>query len=187
MPISSSIFRWWDTFLCHLVMAKRGSIVLGHAFEKDVFILRLHYKLLFSSKSPSKLQTKAVCNIISSWSHAWRSLELWQWYKDLPILPIVSSCVLFWRRTEIYENIFCAFAYFFNAIIWWGLGHLNLLLVMVINFDKEETRESSWDRLKLSPHTVILEVGGVIDDHYASLTSKEYSMCFSPDGHLSRY
>ena len=47
-------------------MAKRGSIVLGHAFEKDVLILRLHYKLLFGSKSPSKLQTKEVCNIISA-------------------------------------------------------------------------------------------------------------------------
>ena len=44
---------------------------------------------------------------------------------------------------------------------------------MVINFDEEETRESPWDGLKLSPHTMILEVGGVIDDHYASLTSKE--------------
>ena len=44
-------------------------------------------------------------------------------------------------------------------------------------------------RLKLSPHTTfVVEVEGVIDVHYSSLTSQAVQHgVFYPDGHPSRY
>ena len=49
--------------------------------------------------------------------------------------------------------------------------------------------KSGWDRLKLSPHTTfVVEVEGVIDVHYASLTSQAVQHgVFYFDGHPSRY
>ena len=49
--------------------------------------------------------------------------------------------------------------------------------------------KSGWDRLKLSPHTTfVVEVEGVVDVHYASLTSQAVQHgVFYPDGHPSRY
>ena len=48
--------------------------------------------------------------------------------------------------------------------------------------------KSGWDRLKLSPHTFVVEVEGVIDVHYASLTYQAVQHgVFYLDGHPSRY
>ena len=49
--------------------------------------------------------------------------------------------------------------------------------------------KSGLDRLKLSPHTTfVVEVEGVVDVHYASLTSQAVQHgVFYPDGHPSRY
>ena len=49
--------------------------------------------------------------------------------------------------------------------------------------------KSGWDRLKLNPHTTfVAEVEGVIDVHYASLTSHGVQhRVFYLDGHPSRY
>ena len=49
--------------------------------------------------------------------------------------------------------------------------------------------KSGWDRLKLSLHTTfVVEVEGVIDLHYASLTSQAVQHgVFYPDGHPYRY
>ena len=54
---------------------------------------------------------------------------------------------------------------------------------------KREPSKSGWDRLKLNPHTTsVVEVEGVIDVHYASLTSQGVQhRVFYRDGHLSRY
>ena len=49
--------------------------------------------------------------------------------------------------------------------------------------------KSGWDWLRLSPHTtIVVEVEGVIDVHYASLTSQAVQHgVFYLDGHPSRY
>ena len=36
--------------------------------------------------------------------------------------------------------------------------------------NRRKPSESGWGRLEHSPHAMIVEVGGLIDDHYASLT-----------------
>ena len=43
--------------------------------------------------------------------------------------------------------------------------------------------ESGWGRVEHSPHAMIVEVGGLIDDYYASLTPQG----IAHDGHPSRY
>ena len=66
-----------------------------------------------------------------------------------------------------------------------------------VNFEEGGNRsarrkpsKSGWDRLKLNPHTTffLVEVEGVIDVHYASLTSQGVQhRVFYLDGHPSRY
>ena len=66
-----------------------------------------------------------------------------------------------------------------------------------VNFEEGGNRsarrkpsKSGWDRLKLNPHTTffVVEVEGVIDVHYASLTSRRVQhRVFYLDGHPSRY
>ena len=65
-----------------------------------------------------------------------------------------------------------------------------------VNFEEGGNRsarrkpsKSGWDRLKLNPHTTfVVEVKGVIDIHYASLTSHGVQhRVFYLDGHPSRY
>ena len=54
---------------------------------------------------------------------------------------------------------------------------------------RRKPSKSGWDRLKLNPHTAfVVEVEGVIDVHYASLTSQGVQhWVFYSDGHPSRY
>jgi len=54
---------------------------------------------------------------------------------------------------------------------------------------RRKPSKSCWDRLKLNPHTTfVVEVKGVIDAHYASLTSQGVQhRVFYLDGHPSRY
>ena len=54
---------------------------------------------------------------------------------------------------------------------------------------RRKPSKSGWDRLKLNPHTTfVVEVEGVIDVHYASLTSQGVQhRVFYLDGHPSRY
>lgn len=48
-----------------------------------------------------------------------------------------------------------------------------LTWVILDEWGNRETRKKrTWDRLKLSQHAMIVEVGGVIDDPYVSLTSR---------------
>ena len=65
-----------------------------------------------------------------------------------------------------------------------------------VNFEEGGNRsarrkpsKSGWDRLKLNPHTTfVVEVEGVIDVQYASLTSQGVQhRVFYLDGHPSRY
>ena len=65
-----------------------------------------------------------------------------------------------------------------------------------VNFEEGGNRsarrkplKSGWDRLKLNPHTAfVVVVEGVIDVHYASLTSQGVQhRVFYLDGHRSRY
>ena len=65
-----------------------------------------------------------------------------------------------------------------------------------VNFEEAGNRsarrkpsKSGWDRLKLNPHTTfVVEVEGVIDVRYASLTSQGVQhRVFYLDGHPSRY
>ena len=65
-----------------------------------------------------------------------------------------------------------------------------------VNFEEGGNRsarrkpsKSGWDRPKLNPHTTfVVEVEGVIDVHYASLTSQRVQhRVFYLDGHPSRY
>ena len=54
---------------------------------------------------------------------------------------------------------------------------------------RRKPSKSGWDRLKLNPHTTfVVEVEGVIDVHYAILTSQGVQhRVFYRDGHPSRY
>ena len=59
-----------------------------------------------------------------------------------------------WRKHQIYV--------YWHESIWWGRGD-----------DRSPQRrpsKSDRDWMKLSPSTMIIEVGGVLDDHYTSLT-----------------
>ena len=62
---------------------------------------------------------------------------------------------------------------------------LRQALQMGVDFEEGRNRstqrkpsKSGWDRLKFSPQTtfIVVEVGGVIDIHYASLTSHYYNL-----------